>query len=420
MNIRVCCVLLTLAALCGARAVEANEQPVYSGNIDVLPGEPSHIQLNPAVMLLPGESMTLTIDGTVDVNHENYEERRCKYFGLKCWYEWRSVPHLVPASGFTVEFELRTEQGVLVEAFTRAASDQPITLNYPGKNRSLTQPVRVYAVLQRPGMNRTPCTGRPRYCSAGALRIRSTATQVDDRLRRIEARLKTALTTLDPLLVQSDQFIDPILIDTAARRLSVQKVFAEQMAAQRSEIVRTNARNIVEIAKFALGLSSANPSQTNSLNSTILEAYIQMGDYRMVTQYGKEALVNAKSECKAKEDGTFESPGSPACTQYAEILRLNAIGWLERRARYASTEIRVALGMLETAIGALGYPLQKALGPDLTCSVNPEPCRTAAQLYIDGARMLSVLRTRPELSKAEEWLTAARVLFAALEPKAAE
>lgn len=406
---------LALIAAVMSLEVSASGSPRYTGMIDVLPSSPSHIQLNPAVMLLPGESITFSIVGQVDVDHKNFEVRRCKHFGLKCWYEWRSVPHFVQASGFTVEFELQTEQGTKIASVVREASAKDITLTYPTDTGSISQPARIYAVLQHPDMTtRTPCSGRPRHCSSGALQLQSRSTEIEPRLKLIESALENSLTTLDPLLIRSDQFTDPLLIDSDERKLAVQRLFAEQMASQRSSILDSNPRKAVEIAKFALGLSSANAGQINSLNTTILEAYLKMGDFQMVTQYGRGTLESTKKDCRTKSDGTFEAPGSEACTQYAALLRLNAIGWLERRARYSSTEIRVALGMLETAIAALGYSVKVARGPTLSCASNLQACREASKLYIDGARMLTVLRTRTELAKAEEWLSAALAIEQAL------
>ena len=380
----------------------------YEGNIDVIYAEPGYVQLNPQISIMPGESITFEVSGQVDVNHEHYEVRRCKYFGLKCWYEKRSVPHYRNARQFEVTLLLRTPDGSFEKKETRSAnSDETITVSYPFRDAgTLTSAAQLYGMIDTPGMrNRTPCRGRPRYCSVGTLKIASVArSDVSTRRDQIRNELSANIRTLDPVLVRSNAYVDPLLIDTDGRRKALQAVFAEELEkAKPTEAETTFARSLVDIGKFAVGLHE-DPEQVTSLNNTILGAYVVLGDWSRIKDEGGRSLETAKDLCNLSP--APESVGDPSdgCRDYARMLKLNAVGWLEQKARFSSTEIRVALGFLERGIAALGGEGSMS---DAKCRANKESCRLFGELYVDGARMLTVIRTKAELRKAESWLTKA-------------
>lgn len=390
--------------LCIGASTQVNAQE-YKGNIDVLLKNPGYVQLNPGISLMPGETASFKVTGEVDVNHEHYEVRRCKYFGLKCWYEKRSVPHMQPAKAFEVILWLKSEDGQFERTFKKDAnSDSAISVSYPD-TIDLSTAAELTGILNFAGMNRTPCSGRPRYCSAGTLKITaSTATtNVRKRQAKIRAALRDNIRGLDPILVRSDVFIDPLLVDSSNRRKELQGIFRDEL---NSVVFGNNqqfARQFVEIAKFAVGLDS-DQAQVTSLNNKILEAYVALGDWSRITDEGGKSLITARNGCTLSDPPQNTGDTSSGCQDYSKMLKLNAIGWLEQKARYSSTEIRVALGMLEQATAAINA---EALFDQQNCKASIEACKLAANFYVDGARMLTILRTTPELEKAEQWLAKA-------------
>lgn len=378
----------------------ANAQS-YTGRINVVNNKPTYIQLNPNVMVMPGEEVTFKASGRIDVNHEHYEVRRCKYFGLKCWYEKRSVPNFRDVREFTIKVELVASDGtVKASAEKLAGENNSFKLTYTAENNSFTSPAKINAYLKYPGMHRTPCRGRPRFCSQGDLTITTSALAVDTekRLNHLKNELTNNFANLDPVVVRSDLFIDPLLRDTEAKRKRVQEIFAEKLGIHADN--KDYARKVVDIAKYATSLHK-NKEQVTILNNYILGAYVNLGDYKKIVNEGGKNLTIAKASCEQKP----KPPGtSKECIQYSKMLRLNAIGWMEQKARYSSTEIRVALGLLESGVEALE---PESMDTKQKCNAHKVACELLSDHYIDLARMLTILRTPPELEKAEEYLISA-------------
>ncbi|MCM8857093.1 MAG: hypothetical protein LC541_08010 [Candidatus Thiodiazotropha sp.] len=377
----------------------ANAQ-TYTGRVNVINNKPVYIQLNPNVMIMPGEEVTFKASGSVDVNHQHYEVRRCKYFGLKCWYEKRSVPNFREVNEFTIKVDLVASDGTVKSSTEKVTGgNDPFKLSYTADNNSFTSPAKINAYLIYPHqqMNRTPCKGRPRFCSQGEITISTNALAVDieQRLNRLEEELTDNFANLDPVVVRSDLFIDPLLRDTDSKRKDVQKIFVEKLGLHADK--KDYARKVVDIAKYARSLHK-NKEQVTILNNYIFEAYVNLGDYKKIVNEGGNNLKTAKDSCE-------NLPGtSKQCIEYSKMLRLNAIGWMEQKARYSSTEIRVALGLLESGVEVLE---PGSMDTKQKCNVHKVACELLSAHYIDLARMLTILRTSPELEKAEEYLTSA-------------
>ena len=277
---------------------------------------------------------------------------------------------MVDHKKFQVTLCLRSRDGSFEDCAPLANSGEdqkPIVVEYPIEgSSSLTSPAELSGMLalvrdeKLVRIHRTPCTGRPRYCSAGSLKLVSTDINVEERRERIRKELEEAKERLDPVLVRSEVFVDPLLIARDSDRKELQRVFAEVLAGafengESGNGGRSHARSVVDVAKFAVGLHD-DATQVSSLNRTILNAYVALGDWSRIKHDGGESLQTAKESCPDSLVGgdRFQEEFGESCETYAEILRLNAVGWFEQKARYSSTEIRVALGMLEQAIVALG------------------------------------------------------------------
>ena len=377
---------------------QANAQ-TYKGRVNVVNYKLTYVQLNPNLRIMPGEEITIQASGSIDVNHSHYEVRRCKYFGLKCWYEKRSVPNFQDAKEFTIKVVLVGNDGTEIASVDKAkGGNSPFKLKYPTENNNFTSPAKINAYLIYPDINRTPCKGRPRFCSQGELTLSISALQADikNRLNHLKEELTNNFAILDPVVIRSDLFIDPLLRDTDSKREVVQKIFVDKLRLYADQ--KDHARKVVDIAKFARSLHK-NQEQVTALNNYILRAYANLGDYKKIVNEGGKNLQTAKASCEQNPPGT-----SKQCIEYSKMLRLNAIGWMEQKARYSSSEIRVALGLLESGVEVLE---PKSMDTRQKCNSHIKACKLLSAHYIDLARMLTILRTQPELEKAEYYLTSA-------------
>lgn len=386
--------------------VLAQASSTYIGFIDVISSSEDFIQINPDISIRAGETITIKITGDIDRNHEHYQERRCRYFGLDCWYENRSVPHWVNANQLKIGVSIVDSNGVSILSKTFDGGEAEHTMYASGLDTAaFTEKFKIRAYIAGPDINRTPCSGRPRYCSVGQLKLMITSTDVKKRKSMLENELQLMNKSIpDPVLVASGDFLDTIFIDSPTRKLEVQTIFATELT--KWQIDSSRAKSIIDIAKHAISLSDDKDSLNRTkLNNIVLNGYLQAGEYSKITSEGTSALANAKTYYEnVMNRGTKDKTALLGALEYSKMLRLNAIGWLEKKARYSSSDIRVALGFLETATGVLGpYALEPQYA-SMTPQENGNLYQQFADLHLDAARMLTVLRTPPELTRAESLL----------------
>ncbi|MDP4026444.1 tetratricopeptide repeat protein [Methylobacterium sp. NEAU 140] len=184
--------LTVLSAAAKAQEIRCDEPPapdwqVHTASVNVTWGEPQ--PLVPIPNLYAWEKATLTVSDAANVNREIYEERKCNWFGINCWYEKRVRNNPVTAAQLKFTYSV-------------ARSDQPFEPRHPQDSKPVgtvdDDPVvgddakdgdkddglwrdtgitgsrtpRGVIGLNDSSINRTSCDGEPRVCSVGAYTVK--------------------------------------------------------------------------------------------------------------------------------------------------------------------------------------------------------------------------------------------------------
>jgi hypothetical protein len=380
-------------------ALSFNAAAEVTGRVSILWDQPSQLQLVPQLKLYPGVSMDIHLSGQVDIDHQFGERRRCKYFGAKCWYEQWDKPRWIDRNG--IELELLAGDA----SATRNGSVYTLSLPLSSANGNYNGGVNLLGMLWLSGKNspisRAPCIGRPARCSGGDLTITLTNINVTPRLNALEARL-TAMTIeeLDVAVLRSEDNIDAFLYNPAVaseatilRLVSILTRAAERLSGTIGPSSATTPPlhlKIIDLAAYADSLAKKSSVDAAKLRVLIAESHFNRGDF-----------VSAKEEAPrmmaaAKEAYLANSSDINNVMLYARAFKVNASAWREKQARNSSSDIRVAIALLDEAHDIL-----------LPFSERDGVSKLISDINVDGARMLNVLRTDAELKAAEDRLLAA-------------
>lgn len=389
---------LLAAAVCWGLASAHAADPV-TGRVNILWDKPQFIQLVPDLKLYPGQVIEVVTSGQVDVDHEFGERRRCKWFGLKCWYEPWDRPTWLGADALDVQLVL--EEGTV----TPAGAGHRLEIPLAAGNANFTRGVRLSAMLWKKGRQhpaqRGPCIGRPRYCSQGDLQLTFASVNSKARLDALESILANQrIETVDVLALTSRDYIDPLLFDPAvASEATIARLSSilAQAAGQLRDRIPDKASGaaaplhmkVIDLASYALKLSRVSEQDAARLRTLVTESYLDRGEFARATTEAPKMMADASAAFQ-------KSPGGQTALIYARALKANAAAWREKGARNSSSDIRVSIALLDKATELLwGY------------TEHPGVSQAMADINVDAARMLNLLRTMAELKAAEDRLVAA-------------
>lgn len=369
-----------------------------TGRVSILWDQPSQLQLVPHLKLYPGVSMDIHLSGQVDVDHRFGERRRCKYFGMKCWYEQWDTPHWIDASGIDMELIADGVDAV------RNGAVYTVSLPLASGNSNYSQGINLRAMLWLSGKNspssRAPCIGRPTRCSGGDMTITLTNINVTPRLDALQARLADmTIDELDVAVLRSEDNIDSLLSNPAVasdatilRLVSILTQAAERLngtIGPSSPTTPPSHLKIIDLAGFADTLSKKSASDAAKLRLLIAEAHFNRGDFSSAKEEAPRVMAAAK-------EAYFADKNADNAVLYARAFKVNASAWREKQGRNSSSDIRVAIALLDQARDIL-LEFTEAEGVS----------KLISDINLDGARMLNVLRTDAELKAAEDRLLAA-------------
>lgn len=392
--------LLAAACWCLAIAAATAADPV-TGRVSILWDKPQFIQLVPDLKLYPGQVIEVVSSGQVDVDHEFGENRRCKWFGLKCWHESWDRPTWLGADALDIELVL--EEGTVTTAVSGTGHRLDIPL--AAGNANFTRGVRLSGMLWKKGrqhpIHRGPCIGRPKHCSQGDLQLTFASVNSTARLDALESILSNQrIETMDVLALTSRDYIDPLLFDPAiAPEATIQRLssivtkaagqFRDRISNKASGTAAHLHMKVIDLASYALKLSRVTEQDAARLRTLITESYLDRGEFARATNEAPKMMADA--------DAAFQkSPGGENALIYARALKANAAAWREKGARNSSSDIRVSIALLDKATEMLwGY------------TDYPGVSQVMADTNVDAARMLNLLRTVAELKAAEDRLVAA-------------
>lgn len=386
----------------------------YTGNIDVVDNDYRPVQLSPNLLLFPGEKITVQMSGQANINHHHYEVRKCSWFGLSCRWVPRSRANWRPVSELELVVGLYDASGKLVPGSRRVwKGTGDHVMMYPNNYKAgFATPLRAKAYFRSwngASYHRTRCNGRPRYCSTGSPAFTVSASDIKKRLELLVTELNNmgnSLKTVDPVHIRSDRFIDNLLRDTPEKRAALLKIFADMMecwngseGANNCEVENADSApevksKILDVARYAKSFGD-DPKQISRLNRVMFDAYIAQGDYETLISESADALKVAKNAYDKNDT-------AQNAIRLADLLRGTGIARLEKRARYSSTDVRFAVGLMEQAIAVLEKHV-KDQGSE-SDNTYDKLLDTFSSYYIDTARMMNVLRTPAELRYAERIL----------------
>lgn len=368
----------------------------HSGVVGIRLDSYSVIQFDPNLIVYPGESMTIRANGSVNVNHHYWEERECNWFGLHCWYEKRESSNWLSAD--KVDIRLRLENGIAA----KKNSATEYAISYPVESEGVfTSGSRVQAMIAGDNINRSECTGRPTYCSEGAIDLVIEKIDVSQRLAALEELLnKQTIQSIQTSSVKDPKFIDETLRD--ARYVGQQNV-EKLVTILTKQIVRLRAgiagntdptalalhMKIIELANFSLGLGSKQLADIAQLRLALTESYVDRQDFAQALAAGEQTLGAARESYSNNQN-------ADTALVYGRSLRVNASAWREKQGKNSSTDIRLSIALLEQAIGLL-WPFSN------TGSVSV----AVSDASVDMARMFNLLRTPSELEAGEKALVQA-------------
>lgn len=371
----------------------ATAQQTYRGSVPIARASANFVELAPDVKVYPGESVTIGASGSANVNQHNYEKRRCKYFGLKCWYENRSRTQVRPAGEFEIAVELVDAGGNIIDS---GVIDQgrPVTLAFDlGGRFEQGASIQAYIATFKGGnIDRRSCGGRPSYCSSGDLTLTINASEKEERMGEIRRHFgRFGANNVPADRIRSRDYIDSLLTDNDSRALEVQTLIATYIREWVPAADANSQGALIQLIQFALGLSNDHANLT-ILNRARMDAYAKQGAYEQLENYAAE-------EVNRLNEGCAEQCSIGDARDLAAALRSLATAQAEKRARLQTSDITLAVATLNRGIDALEGALDNQSFEGLD-----EHLLILANLYEDGASMLSLIRTQAEIQKAVSFM----------------
>lgn len=347
------------------------------------------------VRLMPGHKVTISVSGSIDVHRQYWEERKCKYFGLKCWYEPRESHNWQDIGARPIEYGLCSFQfkgrdekcdlgkinasaytGLSVEG-TKLALPTAITFEtLTNKGEGFQLGGRIEGEI-----NRSHCTGaRPSTCSFGTYSF-STIVDVKPRVVGIQTLLERPL---DPAKIVGDRLIDKFI--------------------ERSESGRKVAACLVfnHVQKY---FGSDSPDRENLLRYVVrldphLEYRVALTSLLISTGAIDEALGDSDEILGAARKAYVAARGAATGNIYAEALLNRARLWVEDRVATEGADLEIAVGLFDELT-----EVRHALLMENRAS--PELLRAFVEGQVEQARLMSMIRTGPMLEQAEASLVKA-------------
>ena len=388
-----------------------------TGAIDILASELRLIALTPSIKLYPGHIVTISTSGSPDVNHQYWMERVCTRRIFSACIDWGDEPreqaNPIGAERLTFTWQTRTDVVITGQGnsykMTYAPTIEPKNPRaWDQLSAGITLNGYVSAVDGTTTFSRTPCTGRPPVCSAGPVQV-NLSVDASKRLNMIEAVMSVSqVDAIDVSTLLSGDFLDPTVAtpgvagdSSIARLVNILSVTIQRFSAQ-TQKSNTSSQKIIDMATFGLRLSEGNaaikslvPQKDRSeMQLAVMDGYLSRGEFIKAGEYAGKSLTEFKD--------AFDDPakkGPETARRYAKALRASGIAARERRAKNESADIREAIAVFDQGVSILTGYLD-----------TPGVAQEAADLSVDAARSLNVLRYLPELVAAEERLSRALCL----------
>ncbi len=383
-------IVLAGLALCAPANPQENDHG-YRGTIPIDRDGPGLVELAPDVRIYPGQSVEIQASGSANVNQHNYEKRRCKYFGLKCWYEKRSRTRITSHSDFEIVVVLVGASGELDRDIIDSV--EPAVLSYP-LGGQFGDGAKIHAFIRtwnNQVIDRRNCRNRPRHCSSGSLDLTIVHSKIDQRFDQIAQQLASFDASNVPAQrIRSRDFIDRLTVNSPTRALKMQTELTDRIVEWVKEAADDSQGPIVQVIQDALELSS-DPTNRARLNQARLDAYMNLGAYETLANNAHKVINELHEAC---------TEGGRQCSKEQAILMARALRSLataqaEKRARIELSDLTLSVATLGRGIDVL----RNTLDGQAYSGIHSE-ILILSDLYQDSADVLSLIRTPREIDLA--------------------
>lgn len=351
-----------------------------------------HQTFKDIVVFQPGHDVSLTIDGRIDVNRIYWSERKCKWFGLKCWYEprersnWQGIKErhiLARLCSVGEQGSCTKDLPIKAASFTQLTEEPDLQAREDAGFSGLTRRFMLHSVIQGNGVHRNQCTGaRPSTCSMGDYTI-TAQVDVKPRVLMLEKLLDKPQRVDD--LVRTHVVDDFIRRSDAARKVvaclyfgHVQRFFPEIPGGANAHRER--------LLKFIVDLDPDNKYRVELTSLLITSGAID------------EALEGMEEQlAQARERYEHSNHDDPAAEEYAKALLNSARLWIEDRVATEGADLEVAVGLFSELAEVRKKMLEKK-------PWDSDRLEGLVRAQIERARLLALIRTGAMLEQAEEGL----------------
>lgn len=350
-------VIVLLGVLSAGAAAAADETPCtdpppadpreYTVGVNVTWGAPT--ALVPIPNLYAWEEAEVVVSDAVNVNREIYEERKCNWFGINCWYEKRVRNNPVDATRiafnyFSAGLGKNDKQIVIV-----VNAGSPVSTDYNAYwGGATTADSRTLSGLigdDNSGINRTSCEGEPRVCSVGAYTVKF---KVDSAPRafRLLSELSKQAYSYDALM--SSEILNANLRQSGPKvRECLARALYGQATLFHGPGANSTAAERQKILQQALAFNPKDDDVRTALGST----YLETGQFDEARKQTTEVIGDL--ERKAKGGTADETTYDKLAQNYATLAETSwreTAGDSTRAAIEAAGALRLSLERLNTRL----------------------------------------------------------------------
>ena len=398
-------ILLSLSAW-DAQAQSAAIQSNIQGQVG------SFTELFAGQKFFPGQKVLLVISGQVDVNHEYWEDRRCNWLGLNCWYEKRDRPYFFGPDAYPAV--VRPERGDAVvspeltgdpkleasgASFMPFKSGSPQQIEFTVVRQEADSKLAIFGTGvtfegkiadtgPRGAVTRVGCVSRI-TCSGGQYSVSVASIDNAGRLDLLSSILRTKRSAAEIVQSLDRQFIE----DEAVKEKIAVALFRHS---QSLHAAPEPTADYIALLEYASNLFPS--ALSGEVGNKLSLAYLKSGNISL-------ARDKAGSDHDRLAKSFEQNPKDPnARREYATNLRILGQIRLRERNGMVSSDLTRAISLFidSSKIAAEGAENQALSRTDRKLLYI-----LAKESLIDCTRALMMLKTPVNLAKAENIATRA-------------
>ncbi len=300
-----------------------------------------------------GETVTLKVDGAVNINREIYEDRKCGFMGISCWYEKKVRNNFVKANTQPLRYwSFRAGDTNTLQNERRLSDVNNVeTLqdaDLPRKEHPRDSIAIKAMIGDSQSILRLGCQGEPKTCSAGAYTL-SISIDSAPRAQLLRKSLSSEYYTYAELM---DEQIQNRNLRQSANH--VKSCFAEALFKQAMLFHGTGAGSSSQERQKILQAALQYDGANNQIKTALAQTFIETGQYAQARATSNETVGNYEKQIKA--GSTDPSVFEGAARNYAALAE---ISWRETAGNSTRGAVE-AVASLRLALDRLSQRLERA------------------------------------------------------------